>query len=212
MSISYIGSGPYCYANSLAMVLGPGAPHPSAIEVLTGSPFGLHVRSGLASFDPLGWDPDMGVDAALDLLGWACERSACEGPCGRAAARRGVPGAGRTGRDGSAPAPARDGGAHRGRPLRGGRGGGCRHGAFPRPARAPVRHASHGGFRRCLGCGFVGISGGALHHAYRIPPAPRGGCALRAARLAPGRGAGSRRPPIVPRRPPSASPGSSRKV
>lgn len=43
------------------------------IEVLTGSPFGFHVGGGLAWFDPLGWDPNRGVDMALDLLGWACE-------------------------------------------------------------------------------------------------------------------------------------------
>jgi hypothetical protein len=55
MRLSYIGSGPYCYSNSLAMVLGAGAPSPSAIEVLTGSPFGFHLGDGLAWFDPLGW-------------------------------------------------------------------------------------------------------------------------------------------------------------
>lgn len=38
MTVRYIGSGPYCYANSLAMVLGSAAPSPAVIEVLTGSP------------------------------------------------------------------------------------------------------------------------------------------------------------------------------
>jgi hypothetical protein len=76
MRLSYIGSGPYCYSNSLAMVLGAGAPSPSAIEVLTGSPFGFHLGDGLAWFDPLGWDPNLGLDTALDLLGWTCERAA----------------------------------------------------------------------------------------------------------------------------------------
>jgi hypothetical protein len=75
MRIPYIGSGPYCYSNSLAMVLGAGAPPPSAIEVLTGGPFGFHVGGGLAWFDPLGWDPDAGFDMAVDLLGWTCERA-----------------------------------------------------------------------------------------------------------------------------------------
>ncbi len=74
VDVHYVGSGPYCYANSLAMVLGAGAPPPSAIEVLTGSPFGFHLSGGLAWFDPLGWDPDQGIDTALDLLGWTCER------------------------------------------------------------------------------------------------------------------------------------------
>lgn len=60
MSVHYVGSGPYCYANSLRMVLGAGAPDPSAIEVLTGSPFGMHVnKNSLAWFDPLG--PPAGV-------------------------------------------------------------------------------------------------------------------------------------------------------
>jgi hypothetical protein len=57
------------------MLLGAGAPEPSAIEVLTGSPFGFHVHDDLAWFDPLGWDPNLGLAAALDLLGWTCERS-----------------------------------------------------------------------------------------------------------------------------------------
>jgi hypothetical protein len=69
MRIPYIGSGPYCYSNSLAMVHGAEALPPSAIEVLTGGPFGFHVGGGLAWFDPLGWDPDAGFDMAIDLLG-----------------------------------------------------------------------------------------------------------------------------------------------
>jgi hypothetical protein len=76
VSVMYIGSGPYCYANSLAMVLGAGAPEPSAIEVLTGSPFGFQLQDGAAFFDPQGWDPDIGLDVALDLLGWTCVRRA----------------------------------------------------------------------------------------------------------------------------------------
>jgi hypothetical protein len=71
----YVGSGPYCYANSLAMVLGPTAPPPSVIEVLTGSPFGLQLLAGrLPLFDPYGWDPDRGLDDAIALLGWTCHR------------------------------------------------------------------------------------------------------------------------------------------
>jgi len=69
----YIGSGPYCYANSLAMILGAEGPDPSAIEVLTGSPFGFQLYQGrLPWFDPLGWDPGVGLDAAISLLGWTC--------------------------------------------------------------------------------------------------------------------------------------------
>ncbi|GAA3473249.1 hypothetical protein [Nonomuraea roseola] len=75
MSIPYVGSGPYCYANALAMMLGAEAPAPSVIEVLTGSPYGMQLIGGrLPLFDPFGWDPEQGLDAAIELLGWSCER------------------------------------------------------------------------------------------------------------------------------------------
>ena len=74
--IAYLGSGPYCYSNCLAMMLGPHAPSPSVIEVLTGSPFGVELIAGeQPQFNPYGWDPDLGLDAAIDLLGWACQRA-----------------------------------------------------------------------------------------------------------------------------------------
>ncbi|MFC7593054.1 hypothetical protein ACFQYP_62125 [Nonomuraea antimicrobica] len=73
---AYIGSGPYCYANSLAMMLGPAAPAPGVIETLTGSPFGMQLIGGAEPyFDPYGWDPELGLDAAVELLGWGCERT-----------------------------------------------------------------------------------------------------------------------------------------
>ncbi|WP_043618650.1 hypothetical protein [Nonomuraea candida] len=72
----YLGSGPYCYASSLAMMLGPAAPEVGAIETLTGSPFGMQLVGGSQPyFDPYAWDPEIGVDAAVELLGFACERS-----------------------------------------------------------------------------------------------------------------------------------------
>jgi hypothetical protein len=75
MTSRYIGSGPYCYANCLAMAIADGT-DPGLIEVLTGSPFGLQLLGGRTPlFDPLGWDPGIGIDTALDLLGWTCERS-----------------------------------------------------------------------------------------------------------------------------------------
>jgi len=75
----YLGSGPYCYANSLAMVLGAAAPSPSVIEVLTGSPFGIELFAGrLPLFDPYGWDPDRGLDDAIALLGWTCQRQGAD--------------------------------------------------------------------------------------------------------------------------------------
>ncbi|MFI6790776.1 hypothetical protein ACIBG4_25950 [Nonomuraea sp. NPDC050383] len=74
MSVTYVGSGPYCYANSLAMVLGGDAPPPAVIEVLTGSPYGMQLIGGrLPLFDAFGWDPEIGIDAAIGLLGWECE-------------------------------------------------------------------------------------------------------------------------------------------
>ncbi|TDD57784.1 hypothetical protein E1263_21935 [Kribbella antibiotica] len=71
---SYVGSGAYCYANSLAMMVRD-VPM-TAIEVLTGSPFGAQVEdTGLPWFDPPGWQPDLGLDRAIDLLGWTCTRT-----------------------------------------------------------------------------------------------------------------------------------------
>src|ERR1700761_9126441 len=79
MAVRYVGSGPYCYANCLAMVLGPAAPSPAVIEVLTGSPFGAKLIGGtIPFFDPLGWDPGVGLDTVIDLLGWTCVRTTPE--------------------------------------------------------------------------------------------------------------------------------------
>ncbi len=72
----YIGSGSYCFSNSLAMVLGDDSPDPAVIEVLTGSPFGFQLIDGtLPLFDPFGWDPEAGLDTAIELLGHECVRS-----------------------------------------------------------------------------------------------------------------------------------------
>jgi hypothetical protein len=61
------------------MMLGDHAPSPSVIEVLTGSPFGFQLLGGrLPLFDPYGWDPDQGLDAATELLGWTCRREGAE--------------------------------------------------------------------------------------------------------------------------------------
>ncbi|MFH9733865.1 hypothetical protein [Streptomyces sp. NPDC017260] len=76
MTPAFSGSSPYCYSNSLAMVLGANSPPPSAIEVLTGSPFGAQfAEGGLPQFDPLGWDPDLGLGQAIGVLGWTCTRT-----------------------------------------------------------------------------------------------------------------------------------------
>ncbi|WP_307842236.1 hypothetical protein [Streptomyces sp. RK75] len=75
MSFTYVGSGPYCYANSLAMILADQAPPPAVIEVLTGSPYGMQLIGGrMPVFDSFGWDPEIGLDDAIGLLGWECDR------------------------------------------------------------------------------------------------------------------------------------------
>ncbi|CDZ29915.1 hypothetical protein NOJ05_01825 [Neorhizobium galegae] len=69
--IPYVGSGPYCYANSFAMMLGADAPSTAAIEFATSSPFGMQLVGGtMPFFDPFGWTPEAGFDAALDAMGW----------------------------------------------------------------------------------------------------------------------------------------------
>ncbi|MBV1849369.1 hypothetical protein KUA19_04430 [Catellatospora sp. NEAU-YM18] len=61
------------------MQLGAAAPSPSTIEVLTGSPFGFQLLGGgLPLFDPYGWDPDQGLDNAIELLGWTCHREGAD--------------------------------------------------------------------------------------------------------------------------------------
>ncbi|MFI0262757.1 hypothetical protein ACH4OW_27390 [Streptomyces sp. NPDC017056] len=86
--LTYTGSGPYCYSNTLAMVLGPGAaPSTAVIETLTGSPFGVQLIGGTEPmFDPYGWDPETGLDDAMAALGLRCTRTA-GGPADEALAR-----------------------------------------------------------------------------------------------------------------------------
>ncbi|QDY78424.1 hypothetical protein [Streptomyces qinzhouensis] len=78
---SYTGSGPYCYTNSLIMVAGAATgrplPPPAVVETLTGSAFGFQLIAGtLPLFDPYAWDPELGLDQAVALLGLDCERTA----------------------------------------------------------------------------------------------------------------------------------------
>ncbi|QIG49632.1 hypothetical protein G5V57_19085 [Nordella sp. HKS 07] len=74
--VAYIGSGPYCYANSFAMMFGAGAPSPAVIEFATDSPFGVHLIGGtLPFFDPYGWTPEAGFDEALAAMGWRSQVS-----------------------------------------------------------------------------------------------------------------------------------------
>ncbi|KID95889.1 RADC family protein, partial [Metarhizium majus ARSEF 297] len=68
---SYVGSGPYCYANSFAMVMGPEAPSTAVLEFATCSPFGMQVvGKELIFFDPFGWDPTQAFDDMLTAAGW----------------------------------------------------------------------------------------------------------------------------------------------
>ncbi|WP_410652544.1 hypothetical protein [Amycolatopsis sp. cmx-4-54] len=74
IDLPYRGSGPYCYTHSLAMMLGSGAPGADVLETVTGSPFGMQLIGGsLPFFDAFGWDPDLGIGEALDVLGWRAE-------------------------------------------------------------------------------------------------------------------------------------------
>ncbi|MBE1574095.1 hypothetical protein ACFORH_33795 [Amycolatopsis roodepoortensis] len=74
IDLPYRGSGPYCYAHSLAMMLGSEAPGTDVLETVTGSPFGMQLIGGsLPFFDAFGWDPDLGIGEALDVLGWRAE-------------------------------------------------------------------------------------------------------------------------------------------
>jgi len=89
VTVRFIGSGPYCYANSLAMMLGSAAPELAMIEVLTGSSFGAELLGGVTPFfNPPGWDPGIGLDTAIGLLGWSCRHGA-GGSATEAAARLG---------------------------------------------------------------------------------------------------------------------------
>lgn len=68
---SYIGSGPYCYANCLSMLLGKDSPSTAVIEFATCSPFGMEIIGGdLVFFDPYGWTPLEGIETALKSMGW----------------------------------------------------------------------------------------------------------------------------------------------
>ncbi|GAA2265322.1 hypothetical protein GCM10009853_018340 [Glycomyces scopariae] len=77
MFLPYTGSSDNCYASSLSMALGPDSPGAGAVDVLTGSPFGMQLHSGETPFfDPAGWDCEIGLDAVIAALGWTCVREA----------------------------------------------------------------------------------------------------------------------------------------
>ncbi|GLZ79510.1 hypothetical protein Afil01_43170 [Actinorhabdospora filicis] len=72
----YFGSGPYCYSNSFAMMMGEHAPATAVLETLTGSPFGMQYLGGGIDtffFDPYAWDPAEGFANVLAATGWTSE-------------------------------------------------------------------------------------------------------------------------------------------
>jgi hypothetical protein len=76
--LPYVGSGDYCYANSLHMsLLGSGAnpdtlPSPGFLECLTTMPFGNTYLNEAKLFFFDGFDPHQGLTRAIETLGWVC--------------------------------------------------------------------------------------------------------------------------------------------
>ncbi len=77
--LPYIGSGDYCFSNSLHMsLLGSGAspeslPSTGFIECLTTQPFGYTYLKTTELFFFSGPNPDLGLTRAIETLGWACQ-------------------------------------------------------------------------------------------------------------------------------------------
>ena len=84
--LPHIGSGPYCYANSFAMMFGEHALHGRHRIRHGQSVRHADARGALPLFDPHGWNPDAGFDGALAALGWRSDRS-CGGSAGEALER-----------------------------------------------------------------------------------------------------------------------------
>jgi hypothetical protein len=66
--IPYVGSGPYCYANTFARMLGADAPSTAAIEFATSSVFGMQLIGGtLPYFGTCGWTPEAGRGTSFEI-------------------------------------------------------------------------------------------------------------------------------------------------
>jgi len=75
MVLRYMGNGPYCTANSLSVIFGDAGPGPATLEVLSGTPFGIAIHGdNITYFTPSRWNPEFGMNNAMDLLGWECDR------------------------------------------------------------------------------------------------------------------------------------------
>src|SRR5947209_14948986 len=81
--LPYIGSGDYCFSNSLHMsLLGSGAPADSLpstgfLECLTTLPFGYTYLKEAELFFFSGPNPDLGLTRAIETLGWTCQVERC---------------------------------------------------------------------------------------------------------------------------------------
>ncbi|MDG4766911.1 hypothetical protein O7632_22825 [Solwaraspora sp. WMMD406] len=75
MTLRYLGNSPYCAANSLSVIFGPAGPGPATLEVAGGSPFGIAIHGDdIIYFSSPVWRPDFGLDNAMRLAGWECDR------------------------------------------------------------------------------------------------------------------------------------------
>ena len=74
--VPFVGNGPYCYANSFAMVLGDRSPSTAVLEVTSGGPFGMQLIGGkTVFFDAYGWTPELGCDRVLAAIGWTADKT-----------------------------------------------------------------------------------------------------------------------------------------
>lgn len=75
MTLTYLGNSPYCMANSLSVLFGTDGPGPAALEIAGGSPFGLaiHGEDYIYFSSPI-WRPEFGLNNAMELAGWECDR------------------------------------------------------------------------------------------------------------------------------------------
>lgn len=75
MTLTYLGNSPYCAANSLSILFGDEGPGPAVLEIAGGSPFGLAIHGDdIIYFSSPAWRPEFGIDNAMELAGWECDR------------------------------------------------------------------------------------------------------------------------------------------
>lgn len=78
MTLKYLGNSPYCVANSLSVIFGAhgvDGPGPAALEVASGSPFGIAIHGDdIIYFSSPVWRPEFGLNASISAAGWECDR------------------------------------------------------------------------------------------------------------------------------------------